>query len=251
MAAFRTFAQLGSQRIYRPVVHLPSGERRRRRSAFVLRPPTSSVRRRRFSVSPTAENRAPPTCRARRRPRDSDYARFTAHPIVPANAADHAEHRHRIVRRLCRSVARRVSALVAGASATARSASSRCRRPCRTVARRRSARCGAVIGALGAMIGSGSAWAWAPPTPEACSRCAPSLGALDRRVRRLAGRRAVERRIAMPELAEAVSVVVDDARGATSKPILLAHGARIERRAPGRRRAADRSRALPRVPFRP
>jgi len=109
-----------------------------------------------------------------------------------------------------------------------------------------------VIGTLGAMIGSGSAWAWAPPVAGAWLAWAPSLGALiGAGVGILAGALAGRRIRETPRWAEAVSVVVDDARAADVKAILIAHGARIERHAPGHRRATDRSRALRVIPFRP
>ena len=109
-----------------------------------------------------------------------------------------------------------------------------------------------VAGALGAMIGPGSVWAWAPD-PGAMMMWAPSLGALAGATlgallaALLTG---VER-----PAAEAVSVVVDEARVARVEAILREHGARIlprRLRVPtqGVLRRIDRSQVPRLVPYR-
>ena len=123
-----------------------------------------------------------------------------------------------------------------------------------------------VVGALGAVIGPGSVWAWVPEA-GAMLMWAPSLGALagaalgafgavlvdrlSRRARFPAIPASLERRPG-----EVVSVVVDDTRASRVEAILREHGARLgrrHRRSPpaSARRSVDRSPPPRLVPYRP
>jgi hypothetical protein len=111
-----------------------------------------------------------------------------------------------------------------------------------------------LVGAVGAMIGSGSALAWAPPDAGVwVASWAPTIGALIGVAvgLLLAAFSILWRRTAHRD-AEAVSVVVDDLRAARVEAILRAHGATLRRgHALRRRNEAGRSRSLNVVPFRP
>ena len=109
-----------------------------------------------------------------------------------------------------------------------------------------------VAGALGAMIGPGSVWAWAPEA-TVMMLWAPSLGALAGAslgtllAALLAGVKRGE--------AEAVSVVVDERRIARVEAILRDHGARLLRPglhvpAHGVRRSIERARVRSLIPHR-
>jgi len=101
-----------------------------------------------------------------------------------------------------------------------------------------------VAGALGAMIGPGSVWAWAPEA-AAMMMWAPSLGALAGAS--LGALLAALLTSVQRPAAEAVSVVVDEPRAARVEAILREHGARLLRprlRVPARgvRRSIERVR---------
>ncbi|HEY8243798.1 MAG TPA: hypothetical protein VII68_10075, partial [Casimicrobiaceae bacterium] len=101
-----------------------------------------------------------------------------------------------------------------------------------------------VMGALGAMVGPGSVWAWAPDA-GAMMFWAPSLGALAGAS--LGALLAVLLSGVEHAAAEAVSVVVDEKRASRVEAVLRAHGATLGRRWP--RATAIRSRrSVDRVP---